>query len=146
MAFTSQEKYVEDLLSRAALTNHCTIDTPMELGGHLRASDGEPLADPTRYRHFVGSLVYLGITHPDISHVVHILSLSLLLLGSTTFTFFVFFNILVEPSLADCSSPAPTLSTFSHIIMRPGLAITLIVVLSTYCVFFGSSLIAKCLG
>jgi len=145
MAFTSQEKYVEDLLSRAALTNHCTIDTPMELGGHLRASDGEPLADPTRYRHFVGSLVYLGITHPDISHVVHILSLSLLLLGSTTFTF-VFFNILVEPSLADCSSPAPTLSTFSHIIMRPGLAITLIVVLSTYCVFFGSSLIAKCLG
>ena len=46
----------------------------MELGVHLRATDGEPLADPTRYLHLVGSLVYLGITRPDISHVVHILS------------------------------------------------------------------------
>ena len=60
MAFTSQEKYVEDLLSRAALTNHCTIDTPMELGGHLRASDGEPLADPTRYHHLVWGLGAAG--------------------------------------------------------------------------------------
>ena len=46
----------------------------MELGVHLRATDGEHLADPTRYRHLVGSLVYLGVTRPDISHVVHILS------------------------------------------------------------------------
>ena len=46
----------------------------MELGVNLCATDGESLADPTRYRHLVGSLVYLGITRPDISHVVHILS------------------------------------------------------------------------
>ena len=46
----------------------------MELGVHLRATDGEPLVDSTRYRHFVGSIVYLGISRPDISHVVHILS------------------------------------------------------------------------
>ena len=46
----------------------------MELGVHLRATDGEPLADPTRYRHLVGSLVYLEVTRPDISRVVHILS------------------------------------------------------------------------
>ena len=72
--YLSQEKYVQDLLSRAGLTDHRTVDTPMELGVHLRATDGEPLADPTRYRHLVGSLVYLGVTRPDISHVVHILS------------------------------------------------------------------------
>ena len=63
--YLSHDKYVQDLLSRAALIDHRTVDTPMELGVHLRATDGEPLADPTRYRHLVGSLVYLGITRPD---------------------------------------------------------------------------------
>jgi hypothetical protein len=72
--YLSQEKYIHDLLSRAALTDQRTVDTPMELGVHLRSTDGVSLNDPTRYRHLVGSLVYLGITRPDISHAVHILS------------------------------------------------------------------------
>ena len=46
----------------------------MEFGLHLHPGEGEPFADPTRYRHLVGSLVYLGITRPDISYAVHILS------------------------------------------------------------------------
>ena len=72
--FLSQEKYTQDLLSRAALTDRRTVDTHMELSVHLRPTDGAPLADPTRYRQLVGSLVYLGITHPDITHSIHILS------------------------------------------------------------------------
>ncbi|CAM8905782.1 unnamed protein product [Rhodiola kirilowii] len=72
--YLSQEKYIRDLLDRASLTDHRTADTPMELNVHLRATDGEPLEDPTRYRHLVGSLVYLGVTRPDISYPVHILS------------------------------------------------------------------------
>ena len=46
----------------------------MKLNVHLRATDGELLVGPTRYRHIVGSLVYLGVTRPDISFVVYIVS------------------------------------------------------------------------
>ncbi|WVZ87307.1 hypothetical protein U9M48_033964 [Paspalum notatum var. saurae] len=72
--FLSQEKYIKELLDRASLTDHSTVETPMELYLHLHATDGEPLDDLTRYRHIVGSLVYLGVTHPDICYAVHILS------------------------------------------------------------------------
>jgi hypothetical protein len=60
--FLSQEKYIQDLLDRASLTDHRTVETPMELNVHLTPTDGEPLEDPTRYRHIVWSLVYLGVT------------------------------------------------------------------------------------
>jgi hypothetical protein len=70
----SEEKYIQDLLARAALGDERTVETPMELHVQLRASDGDPLPDPTHYRHLIGSLVYLAITHPDISCPVYILS------------------------------------------------------------------------
>ena len=46
----------------------------MELNVHIRDTDGDPLSDPTRYHHLVGSLVYLAVTRSDISYPVHILS------------------------------------------------------------------------
>jgi hypothetical protein len=58
--FLSQEKYTQDLLSRAALTDHRTVYTPMELGFHLRPTDGAPLANPTRYVSLLGALFTLG--------------------------------------------------------------------------------------
>jgi hypothetical protein len=72
--YISQEKYIQDLLACAALGDERIVETPMELNVQLRASDGDPLSDPTRYRHLVGSLVYLTVTRPDISYPVHILS------------------------------------------------------------------------
>jgi hypothetical protein len=55
--FLSQEKYIQDLLNRASLIDHRTAETLIELNVHLVATDGEPLEDPTRYFHIVGSLV-----------------------------------------------------------------------------------------
>lgn len=70
--YISQEKYIQDLLARAALGDERTVETPMELNVQLRASDGDSLSDLTRYRH--RSLVYLFVTRPNIAHPVHILS------------------------------------------------------------------------
>jgi hypothetical protein len=43
---------------------------------HLRPIDGEPIEDPTCYHRIIGSHVYLGVTRPNISYSVHILSQS----------------------------------------------------------------------
>jgi hypothetical protein len=72
--FLSQEKYIQNLLDRSSLTDHRTAETLMELNVHLVATDSEPLEVTTHYRHIVGSLIYLGVTRPDISYSVHILS------------------------------------------------------------------------
>ncbi|KAK1626249.1 hypothetical protein QYE76_000564 [Lolium multiflorum] len=109
------EKYIQDLLARAVLGDERTVDTPMELNVKLRPTDGDPLPDPTRYRHLVGSLVYLLVTRPDISYPVHIVSqLSQLLPLFTIVIFSVFFVTFVTRSLVAFSfpfqlSPAPVL-------------------------------------
>jgi hypothetical protein len=72
--YLSQHKYIQDLLARSGITDTRTAATPMDLHLQLRSSNGTPLADPSRYRHIVGSLVYLTVTRPDIAHAVHILS------------------------------------------------------------------------
>lgn len=40
---------------------------------HHRA-DGDLLQNPTRYNRLIGKLIYLGVTMPDLSYVIHILS------------------------------------------------------------------------
>ena len=69
--YITQAKYASELLSRAGLTDSKTVDTPVELNAHLTPSGGKPLSNPSFYRRLVGSLVYLTITRPDISYVIH---------------------------------------------------------------------------
>jgi len=69
--YLTQAKYISDLLSRANLTDCKIVDTPTELNVRLNLQDGEPLRDPSLYRHLVGSLVYLTVTRLDISYAVH---------------------------------------------------------------------------
>ncbi|XP_068663020.1 uncharacterized mitochondrial protein AtMg00810-like [Aristolochia californica] len=70
----SQSKYISDVISRAGLTDDRIMDSPIELNHRLSSTDGELLSDVTRYREVVGSLVYLTITRPDITYVVHVVS------------------------------------------------------------------------
>ena len=70
----SQQRYTSDLLTRAALSDTRTVATLMELHLQLQPDKGVLLTDPTRYRHLVGSLVYLTITRPDVAYVIHVLS------------------------------------------------------------------------
>ena len=70
----SQVKYASDLISRAGLIDNKAVDTPLELNVKLRSTDGELVSNPTLYRQLVGGLIYLTITRPDISYVIHVVS------------------------------------------------------------------------
>ena len=69
--YITQAKYASELLSQAGLTDRKTVDTPVELNAHLTRIGGKPLSNPSLYRRLVGSLVYLTVTHPDISYTIH---------------------------------------------------------------------------
>ena len=73
--YITQAKYASELLSQAGLTDSKTVDipvdTPVELNAHLTPSGGKPLSNPSLYKCLVGSLVYLTVTHPEISYVIH---------------------------------------------------------------------------
>ena len=69
--YITQAKYASELLSRVGLTDSKTVNTPVELNAHLSPSKGKPLSNPSFYKHLVGSLVYLTITHLDISYAIH---------------------------------------------------------------------------
>ena len=81
--YITQAKYASELLSRARLTDSKTVDTPVKLNAHLTLTEGKPLSNPSLYKRLVGSLVYLTVTRPDISYVVHQVSQYLSVLQST---------------------------------------------------------------
>ena len=69
--YITQVKYASELLSRTGLTDSKTVDTPVELNVHLTPSRRKPLSNLSLYRCLVGSLVYLTVTHSNISYVIH---------------------------------------------------------------------------
>ncbi|KAL0406257.1 UNVERIFIED_CONTAM: hypothetical protein Slati_3939600 [Sesamum latifolium] len=50
------------------------VSTPLPLGLKLSFYDDKPLLDPEPYRRFVGRLLYLGFTWPDVSFGIQQLS------------------------------------------------------------------------
>ena len=72
--YLTQANYTSDLISRASITDSKIVDTPIEYNCRLNSHDGKSLSDATLYRQLVGSLIYLTVTRPDISYVVHVVS------------------------------------------------------------------------
>ena len=72
--YLSQAKYASDFLSKAGITDNKTVSTPLEYNAKLKLLDGEPISDATRYCQLVGSLIYLTVSCPDISHAVGMVS------------------------------------------------------------------------
>ena len=119
-----------DLLARSGLSDTRITATPMELHLQLRASDKTTLPDPSHYRHLVGSLVYLTVTRPDISHAVHILSQ---FVGAPTSVHYAHLLRVLRylrgtPSLASSTLASPLFSCMLTL-MPPGRAVRMIIIL-----------------
>ena len=69
--YITQAKYAFKFLSQIGLANSKIIDTLVELNAHLTPLGGKPLSNASLYRQLVGNLIYLTVTHPDISYVAH---------------------------------------------------------------------------
>ncbi|GJY49404.1 retrovirus-related pol polyprotein from transposon TNT 1-94 [Tanacetum coccineum] len=70
----NQRKYILDLLTDAGLTAVKPSSFPLPTQIKLSLDKGTPLSDAGSYRRFVGRLLYLTMTRPDISYVVQHLS------------------------------------------------------------------------
>ena len=66
--------YASDLLFKAGIIDNRIVSTPLEYNAKFTPLDGEPISDATHYRQLVGSLIYLTVTRPNISHVVVMVS------------------------------------------------------------------------
>lgn len=70
----SQCKYALDILTNSGFT-WCKLSSFLIEQQHKLVSySNDPCIDPEPYRHLVGHLLYLTITHLDLSYIVHVLS------------------------------------------------------------------------
>ena len=69
-----QRKYALELVEDAGLLGCKPAPTPMDYTLKLSNTNGSPLANISSYRRFIGRLIYLTTTRPDISYAVNQLS------------------------------------------------------------------------
>jgi hypothetical protein len=67
----SQSKYIADLLHRFNMVGVKPDLAPYTSGKRLTASNGDPLPDPSLYRHIIGAFQYCTFTRLDISFSIN---------------------------------------------------------------------------
>lgn len=72
--YVHQHKFVYDMLVDAGLEDCKPLSLPVDSNVKLSPHDVELLDDPSLYRKYVGKLLYLTVTRPDITFIVHHLS------------------------------------------------------------------------
>ncbi|XP_059654466.1 uncharacterized mitochondrial protein AtMg00810-like [Cornus florida] len=72
--FTNQRKYVLDLLSETGLLGCKPTETPIEPNLKLQPSKDEEVMNREQYRRYVGRLIYLSHTRPDIAFAISMVS------------------------------------------------------------------------
>eukprot|EP00253_Pinus_taeda_P030808 PITA_30808 len=72
--FSSQERYVNQVLSRFNMQECKAVITPTVMGLKLSREDSSKDFDPSLYKSIVGSLMYLTTTRPDIMYAVSLIS------------------------------------------------------------------------
>ncbi|KAG5253229.1 RmlC cupins superfamily protein [Salix suchowensis] len=69
-----QRKYTLDLLKETGMASSKPVAFPIPQNHRLSSDCGDPLQDPRQYRRLIGRLIYLTISHPDITYGVQLLS------------------------------------------------------------------------
>ncbi|KAL5567650.1 hypothetical protein UlMin_024225 [Ulmus minor] len=72
--YLTQTRYIEELLKRTNMGNSTTCSTPVVIGKHLNALDGDLMENPTTYKSVIGALQYITHTRPDLSFIINRLS------------------------------------------------------------------------
>ena len=72
--FMCQQKHALDIIDEYGLLGSKPDTSPMEVNHKLAMATKAPLPQATQYRQLTGRLIYLTITHPELSYAVHILS------------------------------------------------------------------------
>ena len=71
--FLSQRKCAFDLLSETEKLGVKPYSSPMAPSVHL-TREGKTFEDPKKYRRLIGKLNYFTVTHPDIVHLISVVS------------------------------------------------------------------------
>ncbi|KAL9287515.1 putative RNA-directed DNA polymerase [Arabidopsis thaliana] len=69
--FLSQQKYAEDLLVMAAMSDCSPMPTPLPLQIHKESDTDDAFPDPSYFRSLAGKLQHLTLTRPDIQFAVN---------------------------------------------------------------------------